>query len=198
MRIALASVMALLALTSVRVASAPASQRVSTGAVRVCADPNNLPFSNRQGEGFENRLASLLARDLGAPLEYTWWPQRRGFVRNTLDAGNCDVVMGVPAHLKGVDTTRAYYRVPDVRRPSHVQRTRLAAERSLACGAEEVRLQLERREPDGPVREMGVAAVAGGRVGERDDAAGVQEAVRGEQVGANRQLGAATRPHRPG
>ena len=55
--------------------------------LRVCADPNNLPFSNSRMEGFENRIADLIARDLGARVEYTWWPQRRGFVRNTLRAG---------------------------------------------------------------------------------------------------------------
>ncbi|MFL5218646.1 MAG: quinoprotein dehydrogenase-associated putative ABC transporter substrate-binding protein, partial [Microvirga sp.] len=54
--------------------------------LRVCADPNNLPFSNQAGEGFENKLAALLATDRGARLEYTWWAQRRGFVRNTLNA----------------------------------------------------------------------------------------------------------------
>jgi mxaJ protein len=78
--------------------------------LRVCADPNNLPFSNRAGEGFENRLAALFARDLGAELRYTWWPQRRGFIRNTLRAGACDVVMGVPAGFEMVATTRPYYR----------------------------------------------------------------------------------------
>src|ERR671939_219491 len=64
--------------------------------LRVCADPNNLPFSNERGEGFENKIAELVARELGARLEYTWWAQRRGFVRNTLAAGACDVLMGVP------------------------------------------------------------------------------------------------------
>lgn len=78
--------------------------------LRVCADPNNLPFSNRRLEGFENRIAELVARDLGASLSYTWWPQRRGFVRNTLDTGDCDVVMGVPASYELVLTTRPYYR----------------------------------------------------------------------------------------
>jgi quinoprotein dehydrogenase-associated probable ABC transporter substrate-binding protein len=76
----------------------------------VCADPNNLPFSNERGEGFENRLAALLAEELGARLQYTWWPQRRGFVRNTLRAGRCDVIVGVPAGYGLVLTTRAYYR----------------------------------------------------------------------------------------
>jgi mxaJ protein len=78
--------------------------------LRVCADPNNLPFSNRRLEGFENRIAELVARDLGAIVAYTWWPQRRGFVRNTLNAGDCDAVMGVPASYELVLTTRPYYR----------------------------------------------------------------------------------------
>src|SRR5438067_2123627 len=64
-------------------------------ALKVCADPNNLPYSNQRQEGFENHLARLVAADLGARVEYTWWSQRRGFVRNTLNAGLCDVVMGV-------------------------------------------------------------------------------------------------------
>jgi len=79
-------------------------------ALRVCADPNNLPFSNARGEGFENRLAELLARELGARLEYTWWAQRRGFLRNTLEAGACDVLLGVPVGFDPVLVTRPYYR----------------------------------------------------------------------------------------
>ena len=77
---------------------------------RVCADPNNLPFSNRREEGFENQLAQLFAADLQATVRYTWWPQRRGFLRNTLDAGTCDVVMGMPYGGDRVLTTRPYYR----------------------------------------------------------------------------------------
>lgn len=78
--------------------------------LRVCADPNNLPFSNAHGEGFENRLAQLLARDLRQTLHYQWWPQRRGFLRHTLDAGRCDVVMGVPSGMERLATTSPYYR----------------------------------------------------------------------------------------
>jgi mxaJ protein len=78
--------------------------------LRVCADPNNLPFSNHRGEGFENRLAEMLARDLGTRLEYSWWAHRRGFVRHTLGAGQCDIIMGLPAGLGVVETTRPYYR----------------------------------------------------------------------------------------
>jgi quinoprotein dehydrogenase-associated probable ABC transporter substrate-binding protein len=78
--------------------------------LRVCADPNNLPFSNRRGEGFENRLAELIARDLGIRVRYEWMPQMIGFVRKTLKAGACDVIMGVPARYDPVLTTRPYYR----------------------------------------------------------------------------------------
>jgi mxaJ protein len=79
-------------------------------ALRVCADPNNLPFSNHRFEGFENRLASMIAADLHASLHYTWWAQRRGFVRNTIQAGTCDVVMGVPRGFDRLIVTRPYYR----------------------------------------------------------------------------------------
>src|SRR3954465_13686972 len=79
-------------------------------ALRVCADPNNMPFSNQRREGFENRIATLVASDLHRPLEYFWLPQRRGFVRNSLNAGRCDVVMGVPAQYGLLQPTRSYYR----------------------------------------------------------------------------------------
>ena len=82
----------------------------ATKSLRVCADPNNLPFSNQQQEGFENRIAEVLARGLGQTVAYTWWPQRRGFLRSTLNAGRCDVVMGLPADIDMVLTTQPYYR----------------------------------------------------------------------------------------
>ncbi len=78
--------------------------------LRVCADPNNLPFSNERREGLENKLAELVATDLGATVEYTWWAQRRGFVRNTLNADLCDVVMGIPGSFELALATRPYYR----------------------------------------------------------------------------------------
>jgi len=92
---------------------APDAQSVSAPAervLRVCADPNNLPFSNSRGEGFENRIAALVARDLHARLDYTWWAQRRGFIRNTLKARECDAVMGLPSGFEMAATTRPYYR----------------------------------------------------------------------------------------
>lgn len=87
-----------------------ASQKTQERKLRVCADPNNLPFSNDRLEGFENKLAKLIAREMDAEVEYTWWAQRRGFIRNTLKAGDCDVVMGVPADFDMALTTKPYYR----------------------------------------------------------------------------------------
>lgn len=76
----------------------------------VCADPNNLPFSNRAAQGFENRIAELLSRDMGRKLEYVWWAQRRGFVRNTLGAARCDVWPGVAQGVERIAATHPYYR----------------------------------------------------------------------------------------
>jgi mxaJ protein len=87
--------------------------------LKVCADPNNPPFSDKNGQGFENRIAELLAADSGKTLEYTWFPQRIGFIRNTLKfplpksqgkGYKCDVVIGVPTGYELTGTTRAYYR----------------------------------------------------------------------------------------
>jgi mxaJ protein len=78
--------------------------------LRVCADPNNLPFSNRNRSGFEDKLAEIIAAELSRPLTFVWYPQRRGFIRNTLKAGLCDAVMGVPAELGTVTVSRPYYR----------------------------------------------------------------------------------------
>jgi quinoprotein dehydrogenase-associated probable ABC transporter substrate-binding protein len=76
---------------------------------RVCADPNNMPFSNTKGDGFENKLAELLAGKLGEPVSYTYYPQVIGFVRNTLSVDRCDVVMGVAQGYDLVQTTNPYY-----------------------------------------------------------------------------------------
>ena len=86
--------------------SASSKQRV----LRVCSDPNNLPFSNEQREGYENRIAEVIARELHARVEYTWFAQRRGFVRNTLNNGLCDVIIGVPSGYDPVASTEPYYR----------------------------------------------------------------------------------------
>jgi quinoprotein dehydrogenase-associated probable ABC transporter substrate-binding protein len=78
--------------------------------LRVCADPRNLPFSNEAGEGFENKLAEMLARKLGKSLAYTFYPGATGFIRNTLNAHKCDVVMGYPQGDDFVQPTNPYYR----------------------------------------------------------------------------------------
>jgi len=78
--------------------------------LRVCADPDNLPYSRVDGTGFENRIAELVAADLNATLRYEWMPLARGFVRKTLGAGLCDIFIGVPTEFERVATTRPYYR----------------------------------------------------------------------------------------
>ena len=94
----------LLALLALSAAPLPAS------ALTVCADPNNLPFSNRAQQGLENRLASLLARELRSELRYEWWAQRRGFARHTLGQSKCDIWPGVVSGIQSMLTTHPYYR----------------------------------------------------------------------------------------
>ena len=84
---------------------------------KVCADPNNPPYSNQNKQGFENKIAELFAKSLGKKVEYTWFPQRMGFIRNTLkaqlaDTGEfkCDVIMGYPTGAEMAATTNPYYR----------------------------------------------------------------------------------------
>src|SRR3954447_25014488 len=78
--------------------------------LHIAADPNNLPFSNDKLEGFENKIAALVASDLKATIEYNWWAQRRGFFRDAVKHGPSDIVMGVPANFERVIPTRPYYR----------------------------------------------------------------------------------------
>lgn len=78
--------------------------------LRVCADPDNLPFSNNQQQGFENKIADLLARDLHANLVYVWQRMGRGFVREYINKGECDLVIGIPANYRPLLTTDPYYR----------------------------------------------------------------------------------------
>ena len=85
-------------------------EAVDRSAFRVCSDPSNLPFSNDKGEGFENKIAELLAKKLNVPLKYTWYPNSIGFLRNTIRARRCDVVMGIVTGAELVQTTNPYYR----------------------------------------------------------------------------------------
>lgn len=86
------------------------AQETPQRVLRVAADPNNLPFSNQRLEGFENKIAELIARELHAKLKYEWRAQRRGFFRQTLKEGDVDFVVGVPAHFDMALTTAPFYR----------------------------------------------------------------------------------------
>lgn len=78
--------------------------------LRICAEPDNLPFSNQQQQGFENKIAALLADDLQLKPSFVWEKQRQGYIRSTLGADRCDAIMGVPAGFERVTTTQPYYR----------------------------------------------------------------------------------------
>ncbi|HEX6958320.1 MAG TPA: substrate-binding domain-containing protein [Ferrovibrio sp.] len=86
------------------------AEAVDHSALRVCSDPGNMPFSNTKGEGFENKIAELFAQKLGVPVHYTWFPQATGFLRNTLRARRCDLVMGIVSGAELAQSTNPYYR----------------------------------------------------------------------------------------
>lgn len=93
-------------------------------AFRVCADPDNMPATDDKLEGFDDKIAALMAKDLGDSVTYSWWPTRRGFIRNTLSASDCDVVFGVPKGYDLVSPTKPYYRsayVAVTRRDRHLK-----------------------------------------------------------------------------
>ena len=97
-------------------AKADDSEETERKVLKVCADPNNLPFSNQQGEGYENKLAELFGREMGLPVQTYFYAQRLNFVRNTLrfklpgEDFRCDIMMGVPVGFNQVATSRPYYR----------------------------------------------------------------------------------------
>jgi mxaJ protein len=86
---------------------APADE---TKQLRVCGDPNNLPFSNDKLQGIENKIANVIAKDLGRTVAYTWWPHQRGLVKRVLNTGRCDVLLGIPKGYDPVLWTKPYYR----------------------------------------------------------------------------------------
>ena len=98
--------------SSAWLAAGPAAQRRMSRPreLRVCADPNNLPFSNERGRRLREQDRRPVARSSGRPSSYTWWAQRRGFVRNTLKPAVCDLIPGMPRALDMLRTTRPYYR----------------------------------------------------------------------------------------
>jgi mxaJ protein len=107
---ALGALLPMVALFACTARHPTADSRQPQRTLRVCADPNNLPYSNEKQQGFENAIASLVARDLNARVAYTWWPQRRGFVRMTLKRDQCDVIMGIPSNYELALPTAPYYR----------------------------------------------------------------------------------------
>jgi quinoprotein dehydrogenase-associated probable ABC transporter substrate-binding protein len=105
-------VMILVGLAGLSPAAPASAQRpgpLEPGLIRVCADPDNMPSSNNKGEGFENKLAGMIAQELGARLEYVWYPVRRGYFR-ILNGRYCDVAMGAPAGLDIAGATKPYFR----------------------------------------------------------------------------------------
>lgn len=100
----LTAVSVLLCVLSGRAPAEPAKQ------LRVCGDPNNLPFSNEKLEGIENKIAAVLAKDLGTTVAYTWWPHQRGLVKRVLNTQRCDVMLGIPKGYDPVLWTKPYYR----------------------------------------------------------------------------------------
>ncbi len=109
LRLALLCALALAGSASSGAAQSPTGELVARTDLRVCADPNNMPFSDEKGEGFENKIAEVLGKDLSLPVKYTWFPQVVGFVRNTLRANRCDLVMGTVAGDDIMQTTTPYY-----------------------------------------------------------------------------------------
>ena len=138
-----------IALSAALAIDAPATSPAQTGGaaedglelvdpdvLRVCADPNNLPFSNEKGEGFENKLAALFAAKLGKKLAYTFYPQATGFVRMTLNSHRCDVIMGYPQGDEMVQNTNPYYQTAYalVTKSGKPARRGRDARRSAPCG----------------------------------------------------------------
>lgn len=132
-------VLRLLALAGLGLTATPLAAQVADlvdkTALRVCADPANLPLSSTEGNGFENRIAALLADRLERPLEYTWFPQVIGFVRQTLSAGKCDVVIGAPQGDELVLNTNHYYT------STHVLVTRADSDLATVTTLSDPRLQ---------------------------------------------------------
>lgn len=103
------STMAALFAAAPAAAQAPTGELVARTELRVCADPSDMPYSDQAHEGFENKIAALIGQELNVPVDYVWFPQVVGFVRNTLGAGRCDLVMGTVAGDDLVQTTTPYY-----------------------------------------------------------------------------------------
>jgi mxaJ protein len=134
---------------------------------RVCADPDNMPFADEKLEGLDDRIAAVFAKDLSDSVTYSWWPTRRGFVRNTLASSDCDVIFGVPKGYDLVLPTKPYYRsayVAVTRRDRHLTITSLddSALKSLKIG---VTLIGDNYTNTPPAQALGVRGINQGVVG---------------------------------
>ncbi len=105
-----AAAASLIIMSGATVALAQTSELVDRSQLRVCADPSNMPFSTRKKEGFENKIAEIIGEELGVPVNYTWFPQSIGFIRQTLDKKRCDVIIGYVATHELVLNSNPYYR----------------------------------------------------------------------------------------
>ncbi len=108
--VAIAALLSLVAPQNANAVEGQKADLVNRRVLRVCSDPANLPFSNQKGDGFENRIAEIVADELKIPVEYTWFPQATGFIRRTLFAKACDVVIGFAQGDEFVLNTNHYYR----------------------------------------------------------------------------------------
>jgi mxaJ protein len=106
----LARLLAIAAVVLCAPGRAPADEAKQVKEFRVCGDPNNMPFSNEKLEGIENKIADVIAKDLGETVTYFWWPHQRGVVKRVLNAKHCDVMLGIPKGYDLVTWTRPYYR----------------------------------------------------------------------------------------
>lgn len=129
----------------------------------MCADPNNLPFSNKAREGFENKIVELVAQELDKQISYVWWAQRRGYVRNTLNEAKCDLWPGVASGIERVATTRPYYRSTYVfvtRASSHLQDLTLddSRLRALSIGVQLIGNDANNTPPAHAIASRGIVA----------------------------------------
>jgi mxaJ protein len=104
------ALLGLLATAAALLATGSAASGDGRKELRICGDPNNMPFSNEKREGIENKIAEVVAKELGWKVTYTWWPHQRGLIKRVLNTGRCDVLVGIPKGYDPVLWTRPYYR----------------------------------------------------------------------------------------
>ena len=156
----------IVAITCVLISDAYAEQRTEIrdkNKLRVCADPNNLPFSNKDEQGFENKIADLIAKQLAVDVVYTWFPQSQGFVRSTLNDYKCDLIIGISGANPLVLNTNPYYISVFTlvqKKDSNIHITTMSDERAhqlkkigLVSGTSPTNLLLKYTDPSKPIKE---------------------------------------------